>query len=328
MGLPLRKIADVVGCVGVMLLMVGALLSCSSAPTAGSTGGGKREAGPVKSGPVYVLPELTGGVAGWCITIHPGLGCPVEFFYKNAIVAENWVAVSHPMHFEGFALVQRRVTAVAVNGSRIATRADASLPDGLREVSIAIPGWPGPKATIPALFPGRKPKEVPRVLPRFRALGDVPKQPMMPSVEAGWPIALTARGRSWRPSESEPWGICQLSVSRESTKLTSGAGFVVTAMPRIKHTLGEPFLSCVSRSFTVDGWPVVGSVLINARHPDRRPGDLPYAKPLAPNLLDALGSNGPMVARRVRGAWLVVSGGEGEAQRRMLLEHLYATVHL
>ncbi len=307
-----RKLTCAAGGVSVMLVLAGALLSCSSA----SVGRGKDATGLVSAGQVYVLPILTGGVAGWCITAQPGAGCPVAYFYKHAIVAENWRAQNHPMRLEGFALTRSGVTAVVVDGSRpIAPRAGGSLPNGLREVRVEINGWPGPKVTVPALLPGRKPKEVPRALPRFVALNRA-GHPIVPTSEAGSRIAEAARGRQWTPREPEPRGICHLGVTPGPEKLIEKAGFVVTEVPRINHVLGAPFLSCISKSFVVDGRPVVGAVLIDARHPGQRPSSLPEAKQVGAGVFEALGASGWMVARRIpNGGWLVASDGKDRAQR-------------
>jgi hypothetical protein len=317
-----RKLTSAVGA-GVLLLLVGALLLWSSA----GVGQGKDATAVAVAGKVYVLPIVTGGVAGWCITTHPGEGCPVAFVYKHAIFAENWIAQTHPMRIEGFALTQSGVTSVVVDGGRpLATRVDASLPEHLREVKVEIHGWPGPKVTVPALFPGRKPKEVPRALPRFIALNHAGR-PIVPGRGVGSRVALAAPGRRWTRREPEPQGVCHLGLTRGPEKVIERAGFVVTAVPQIKQVLGAPLLSCINTSLTVDGWPVVAAVLIDARHPGQQPSSLPEAKPLGAGVFEALGASGWMAARRIpTGGWLVVSGGKDRAQRVAVLGQLRAEV--
>jgi hypothetical protein len=320
-----RKLACAAGGISIMGLLVGALLSCSSA----SVARGKDTDGLVAAGHVYVLPVLTGGVAGWCITTQPGAACPVTFVYNHAIVAENWVAQDHPMRFEGFALTRSDVASVVVDGSRpIATRADASLPSGLREVRVEMQGWPGPKMMVPALLPGRKPKEAPRALPRFIAL-DRAGRSIGPRRGLGSAVVVAAQGRRWTPPEAEPRGICHLDVTPGSEKLVERGGFVATRVPPITQALGEPLLSCISNSFTVDGSAVIGAVLIDAHRPGQRPSTLPEAKPLGAGVFEALGASGWMAARRIpTGGWLVVSGGKDRAQRVAVLRHLRAEVEM
>lgn len=318
-----RKLTSAVGGAGVVLLLAGALLSSSSA----GVGQGKDATAVAVGGKVYVLPILTGGVAGWCITTHPGEGCPVAFVYNHAIVAENWIAQTQPMRIEGFALTQSVVTSVVVDGGRpLATRADASLPDHLRDVRVEIHDWPGPKVTVPALFPGRKPKEVPRDLPRFIGLNRAGR-PIVPGRGVGSRIALTVPGRRWSRREQEPQGICHLGLTPGPEKLIKNAGFVVTAVPRIHPVLGAPLLSCINISLTVDEQSVVAAVLIDARHPGQGPNRLPMAKPLGAGVFEALGASGWMAARRIpNGGWLVVSGGKDPAQRVAVLGQLRADV--
>ncbi len=136
-------------------------------------------------------------------------------------------------------------------------------------------------------------------------------------------------GRSWSPPAPEPAGACELRAA-QLHGLVTNAGFVVTRAKPVNGVIGRPFLSCASASYSLEGWPMVGCVLLDARQPGTRPDSLPGVRAVtgSTDVFDALGSNGPMVARRVPGAWLVVSGGEGEAQRRTLLERLRAKVNL
>jgi hypothetical protein len=277
---------------------------------------------------VRLLPILRGGAAGWCIAVNPGGGCPISRLKRGPIVVEFWVGEGAQNHAEGFALTTSAVTRVTVSGGRpIATRRAPGLPQGLRAVAVKVRGAWAPEVETPSLF-GRPPHLAPKGLPRFTPLDRTGKL-LTQRNEEGPLVESELAGRSWSPPAPEPAGACGLRAGRLHGLVTN-AGFVVTRARPVDSFFGRPFLACASASYSLDGWPMVGSVLLDARQPGIRPGWLPGMRPVAGPLgiFDALGSNGPMVARRVRGAWLVVSGGKGETQRRTLLEHLRATVNL
>jgi hypothetical protein len=276
---------------------------------------------------VRFVPVLTGGVAGWCITGAAGAGCPISRLMRGPIVAEFWIAEGARNRAEGFAVTTSEAAAVSVAGSRsITTRREPTLPLGLRAVAVKIQGAWAPEVETPSLF-GRPPHRAPEGLPRFTSL-DRAGKPLVQNREEGPFVTHEVAGRSWSRPAAEPAGACGLR-SVPLRGLVANAGFVVTHATPSNGLLGRPFLSCVSTSYSLKGWPLVGSVLVDANRPGARPGLLPGMHPVVgyPRMFDALGSNGPMVARRVSGGWLVVSGGEGEAQRRTLLEHLHSTVH-
>jgi hypothetical protein len=293
---------------------------------------------------VMLMPILRGGATGWCITVIPGGGCPIFRLKRGPIVAEFWIGGTgvKPIvtentipenteptdRAEGFALTTSAVAAVAVSGSRpIATRSEQGLPQGLRAVAVKVHGAWAPEVETPSLF-GRPPHKAPKGLPRFTPLDGAGK-PLAQNNEEGPFVEPELAGRSWSPPAPEPAGACGLRDA-QLHGLVTNAGFVVTRAEPVSGLFGRPFLSCASASYSLKGWPLVGSVLLDARQPGTQPGSLPGMRAVtgSTGVFDALGSNGPMVARRVPGAWLVVSGGEGEAQRRTLLEHLRVSIHL
>lgn len=277
---------------------------------------------------VLLLPVLRGGTAGWCITVAAGGGCPVLRLMRGTVVAEQWTAEGASKRAEGFALTTNDVAAVAVDGSRtIATRHEPGLPQGLRAVVVTVRGAWAPEVKVPSLF-GRHPHEQPEHLPSFTPF-DRAGMPLAQNYEAGAFVEREVSGRNWSRPATEPAGVCELRVTHMHG-LVANAGFVATHAERMEGLIGRPFFSCASTSYTLEGWPLVASVLVDAHRPGSIPAYLPAMRHIAGSLglFDALGSNGPMVARRVPGAWLVVSGGEGEAQRRTLLRHLLPTVHL
>ncbi len=277
---------------------------------------------------VLLLPVLRGGAAGWCITVVAGGGCPISRLKHGPIVAEFWIVEGAKNHAKGFALTTSAVTAVTVDGSRpVATRHEPGLPQGMRATVVAIHGAWAPEVKVPSLF-GRSPHEALARLPRFTPLDGAGK-PLAQKNEEGPLVEHELAGRSWRPPAPEPTGACELRTVRLQGLVTN-AGFVVMRAKAVNGLIGRPFLSCASTSYSLGGWPMVGSVLVDARRPGSRPGSLPGMRAVvgSTGVFDALGSNGPMMARRIPGAWLVVSGGDGEAQRRTLIDHLRATVHL
>jgi hypothetical protein len=260
---------------------------------------------------VQLLPELTGGVAGWCITDAPGMGCPVSETFRGPIVAESWLGYGPPVRTEGFALTTGDVAAVSVEGGpAIPTRGAPELPGGLREVVVRAPG------------------RIVGAFPHFTAL-DAAGRTLMGAGKAGVPTSVTSPGKPWARPQREPRGICELKSTRLGG-LVATAGFVVSRAVPFTGVGGRSFLSCASNSYTFDGWPLVGSVLVDGARPTAPPAALPGMKsiPHSRGLFDAVGANGTMVARRIPGAWLVVSGGRAEQQRLAVVAHLRATLHL
>jgi hypothetical protein len=277
---------------------------------------------------VMMLPFLRGGMAGWCITMAAGGGCPVSVLKSGPIVAEWWLSPSGSKRAEGFALTKEDVAGVLVGDSRrIDTLRARSLPQDWRAVVVKIRGRWAPEVLTPSLF-GRPPHKAPVRLPRFipvNAAGEVVKG----SNEHNSLAYATVAGKSWRRPSIPPGGPCELRSS-DLVGLTAQAGFVISRATSVNDLIGDSFLSCASTTYSFDGWPLVSSVLMNARHPGVLPGRLPRMRMIIgfPGTFEALGSNGPMVARRISQAWLVVSGGRGLQQRLMVLQHLRASVHL
>lgn len=293
---------------------------------------------------VLLLPVLRGGAVGWCITVAAEGGCPISRLKRGPIVAEQWFggAGARPIvtenskaegvevtnRAEGFALTTSDVAAVAVSGSNtIATRSEPGLPQGLRAVTVKIQGAWAREVKVPSLF-GRPPHEAPAGLPRFTPL-DRTGKPLTQKSEPGALAIHEVAGRNWSRPASAPVGPCELHSS-PLRGLVANAGFVVTRAKPVNGLIGRPFLACVSTSYSFENWPMVASLLVDARQPGTLPGALPDMRPVtgSPGLFEALGSNGPMVARHVPSAWLVVSGGEGQRQRLAVLRHLHATVRL
>jgi hypothetical protein len=278
---------------------------------------------------VLMLPILRGGAAGWCVTEAAGAGCQISRLKHGPIVGEFWIAEPTKERAQGYALTMPNVAAVTVNGSRsIETLREPGLPEGWRAVAVKIEGEWAPKVKMPGLL-GNPPYEAPARLPMFTPL-DIAGNSLAQNNEEGPFLEQEVAGRHWSRPATEPTGACELHSTRLQGLVTN-AGFVVARAEPVNGLLGRPFLSCASNSYTLEGWPLVGSVLIDATRPGAAPPLLPAMKAIRGHrgAFSALGSNGPMVARHgAGGAWLVVSGGENKAQRLMLLKHLHATVHV
>ena len=271
---------------------------------------------------VVLAPQVLGGEGGWCMA-RPraafGLGACEDSPGVGPILAERWDSMGSGSGSgiaaitEGVAVTTSVVTSVSVKpGSRIPTRLEAALPGGVRTVSVALRG-----NTVE--FALAKPRFTP-----FSSDGRAIPQTGKPAV-----LSFKAPVRVWVAPEPESTGLCKIVPSAVDGLRVLG-GRVVTDWMSADGVPGEPFLSCISVRYGVRGSSLLASVLLDATHPGAVPGSLPAMKPVAGRrgVFDALGSNGPMVARRVPGAWLVVSNGEGETQRLILLEHVNAQIRL
>ncbi len=100
---------------------------------------------------------------------------------------------------------------------------------------------------------------------------------------------------------------------------------MVTELRAYTGLIGEAFMTCAKTEYLLNNWPISASVLMDAARPGRAPASLPAMRAVAGHggTFNAPGEEGPQVARRVRGAWLVVSNGEDQNQRLTLLAHLH-----
>jgi hypothetical protein len=281
-----------------------------------------------------MVPQVTGGVGGWCVTIAPDSGCALRGASSWPILAEGWSDGGPPMRAEGFALTKATVAAVrrGDGGRPIPTYAESALPEHLRAAFVELRGGP-------PLLCGRGLKKVmcmhlpPGSAQRFTPLtSDGTRMPelrrsLSARVSAGYALSFEVPGREWKNPSTPPPGVCELGVSR-LLGLVASAGFVATRVSPHRGLPGRPLVSCASDSYPYQGWPLVASVLLNAADPGSRPPSLPDMRPLAGHsgVYEAEGSDGHMLARRVPGAWLIVARGRDNAQLLRVLRHLDATV--
>ncbi len=272
---------------------------------------------------VLLLPTITGGEGGWCVTLRSG-ECPTagSRAVRAPIVIEHWSGHSPPPVNEGFVLTTNEVAAVSIDGATaIPTHAESVLPDHLRAAVVELEGGAvrhvrGSHLTLP-----------PRP-PRFTPL-DSNGNPIPQTPEAGVPLMFVVPGRGWTRQANAPQGVCEMQ-SEHLGGLVFQGGFVASQVEPHIGLLGRPFVSCVSESYLFEGWPLVASVLLDAAHPGSTVAGLPGMKPLLghPGFFQGPVAEGEAVARRIPGAWLVVARGRGNAQRLRVLKHLHATIHL
>ena len=170
---------------------------------------------------VYMLPELRGGVAGWCITDRPGKGCPVLQISQAGVVAENWSSEQRlrhdsPVRTQGFVLTSPDVTSVSIDGEGpVATHRERELPDDLRAVSVGVEGLPSKtlKEPLLRLFPRRpiptiKLSSSPKIVPLGRH-----GQPVIRLGQAPVPAFVEEPGRSWVNRNLNSWAFAQFKPS-------------------------------------------------------------------------------------------------------------------
>jgi hypothetical protein len=271
-----------------------------------------------------VLPSVTGGTGGWCVTTSPD-ECP-SFMgrFHDPVVAEFWSSSGSsgsPPVTEGFVLTTSAVAAIAVSGGHpIPLRADPWGQEGMRSVTLSITG--GPVHSVDGIDLPAGP------LPRQVELLDAAGHRIAAAAHTNPGLLWEEPGRGWSRPADPPRGSCRITESTGSTALFEG-GFVLSRAIPHSGPFGHPFLSCASASYRLGGWQLVASVLLDGGHPGTRPAALPGMSPLRghPGVYRALAAEGEMLGRRSGDAWLVVARGEGDNQRLELLEGLSAHVN-
>jgi hypothetical protein len=275
----------------------------------------------VRDREVLLVPPIQAGIGGWCMTYvgagmwgWPGRGCLKPEGKIGPIFTESWSGGSPPPVRTGVALVRSNVAAVSIDGeSSIPTRAEPSLPAGLRSVFIEIHNSSRGGARFPTFAAQDR-------------HGTLIRQAEM----AGPPLAFQMRAvRLWQEPAEIPNGVCGIHTA-PFRPLIAQSGAVVAQLRSGKGIIGRPFLSCASTQYLLGEVFLKAAVLLDAKHPGTTPGPLPKMRKLAghPGVFEALGSEGEMLARRVPGAWLVVAKGASVKQRLSVLEHISATLQL
>jgi hypothetical protein len=276
----------------------------------------------VRHNEVLLLPPVTGGLGGWCMTIVSG-ECPTADSrpFHDPVVAESWGEQGPPAVRRGVILTTSGVAAVSIGGRAVvATNTESVLPDHLRAAVVEVGG--GPVRKIYGFT-------VSSSSLHFTPLS-ANDSPLPRSAEPRPALEFEVPNRSWERPSSAPRSICSLSESSALAGLVVQGGSVMTKVSPHKARLGRELVSCISTSYLLNNWPIVAAVLVDAARPGIAPGALPAMQPVAthPGIFQGPGVAGQTIARRIARAWLVVGGGKGLQQRLSLLEHLRANVDI
>jgi hypothetical protein len=222
-------------------------------------------------------------------------------------------------------------------GQNISTSVKPTLPNGLRGAAIAIYGLRGHgpppiRPRCPAVVAldesGRAIKHYSdrTSIPLERTLGDTQLWDAAPE-PAFESCAVRIRDLSiaCHLPTTPPPGICEFTILRLPAQTGALRGAVVTRIIGYQNIVGHSLLSCVDITFSFKGESAFESaILLDAAKPGSDPPALPGMQPLAGHhgVFVTLGENGEIVARRIRGAWLVVEE-DGYGGRRVPLELLY-----
>jgi hypothetical protein len=277
---------------------------------------------------VSLVPTLDAGQAGWCMQMvtrnvigsltRSSRTCSAPPTSTGPIFAEACEGGGR----EGaivFVLTQNDVASVSIaGGRRIPTTTNSTLPEGLRAVSLQAPEYK-PKPVF---------RQCPAVIP-FDASGKV----IAKRGKRGIPLAVRLPRETWEHPERPSRGVCEFTATQLRLGTVAWDGAVATRITTVPRLLGRALLSCAQTVYIHSGGHYVSSaVLLDASHPGMPPPPLPGMKTLAghPGVFEAQSSEGRMVARRIPGAWLVVTEEtpSGLAVPVELLEHLRATIHL
>jgi hypothetical protein len=316
-----------VGVTGVLACMVAAS-SCSGGVQASTSAQqhGAYVSRPAPDSHVLLVPDLSGGTAGWCMAMitrtatEGSSACGDPPTSTGPVFAEDCTASE--ARTDVYALTTSEVAAVSVaGGAPIATAANSTLPNGLRAAAVELVGNKGqsqPGVALPC----------PRVTPL-----DANGRPIRRQGERGMPLVLRLPRRHWRRPAHPSRGACQLTATHLPRETVAYRGDVATRIRSFPRLLGRALLSCVDIVYVYrEEHHLTSAVLLDASHPGATPPPLPGMKPLAghPGIFEAPSSEGEVAVRRIPGAWLVVEENDHIGLRVPveLLEHLRATIHL
>jgi len=311
----------------VMCVLVGNACSGSADAPGGSVPRGNVVEG---KDAVVLLPIFDGGEGGWCLmpvaaagtNVCPSFHLPREFGpFDGPIITELWNSSVVSGRYDDTALVLTAsdVAAVTFRGSApIKTHADR-LPDHLRAALVEIHGR---KRIVNGIA-------FPAPLPRTRLIPiSFGGKPMRDMRSPGPPLEFSVPSESWGGSRSVQ-GVCALRVEGGSPGLIYQGGSVMTVIGAHRDVRGQEFVDCIRRSYVQGGWPLEANILLSAARPGSTPPVLPLMRRLSRGSgiwIFGTGKEGRQVARRVRGGWLVVSGGRNLQQRLSMLSYLRAEV--
>jgi hypothetical protein len=275
-------------------------------------------------GQVSLEPVLDAGEAGWCMqtvtrivtgnSIRSSRVCPAATATTGPVFAETCADGREEGAFV-FLLTQPDVASISIaGGARIPTAANATLPDGLRAAALQAPEYP---------FQLRFSTHCPEVTPFDAAGAAIPTQSL-----AGVPLGARLPRATWAHPQRPPRGVCRLGATRLRLGTVAWEGAVASAIRPIHRLLGHALVSCADTVYIHRvGEYVTAAVLLNASRPGNAPPALPDTTPLAghPGIFQAASSEGPVLARRIPGAWVLTTTEETGGDPGMPLEILKRT---
>jgi hypothetical protein len=263
---------------------------------------------------ILLVPPVQAGGAGWCLVTLSDAeqhgGC-AGVRARYPIIAQTLHTNSSPAEAGGDLLTEPQVAAVSVGGSApLATQAESVLPSGLRVLKWRIADE---RPTSPG-FP-------PTITPLAADGTAIPQ-----SARRGRPLIVFLPTENLSGALTPRHGACAIEATRLPALSVKGSS-VIRKVTAYQGLIGDAFMECASTEYVVRQSPILASVLIDAAHPGAEPSALPAMRPLAGHagIFEAPGQEGPQVARRIRGGWLIVSKGAGDSQRLLLLDNLRAT---
>lgn len=271
----------------------------------------------VRDVPVLFIPNIESGEVGWCVSEPNGYSCP-DGPTRTPIIAESWNRSYPPPVAEGYVVTTSQVVAVSIEGRRMPTRRESTLPYGLRGIMVEIRGLRGESESTFT----KKARRV-RIIP-YNARGKRIAERPTNSVPFKLPTESVV------DAEHPRNGACRIEVARPLAGLAVEEANTVVKVKPYKSLISGTLASCANTRYRLSGQRLVAAIMLDASHPGSQPENLRTMRLLAghTDVFQTPGIEGEMVAKRIPGAWLFV-GGRGELQQRLiLLEHLRARVHL
>jgi hypothetical protein len=288
---------------------------------------------------VVLLPSDNAGVGGWCLTAIGGNEAGQGYCTTNGLPAFGGPIVAEESQPHVFVvgrgaparvvivLTTSQVAEVSFEGyGRVATHADALLPDDMRGAVLELRGRTDEART------GESALRVGRMLHNIKIIAwNKDGSPIARTVVSAPALTFDVPSRHWSRGQPAPRGVCSISMDGLDKASSFQEGTVMTAVRPRRNVRGREFVNCARVDYLFAGkWFVGAAVLLDAAHPGATPAPLPGIRPLPGHsgIFLAAGAGGKELARRIPDAWLLVTQGEDLAQRLALLEHLRATVHL
>jgi hypothetical protein len=297
--------------------------------------------GPVPSSGyrVELAPDLmAGAAASWCTTFEFLADTKAASFGSSGCVGRDG-PVAAPGgasglgpgdHWVLYAVLTPEVAAVRISGTPrlLIPVTGPGLPYGWK-VAVAIARstrsfvLPGPNGTHQRLYP-----------PPTMTFLDARRRQIR---VASHPSVTRLPVRSIDPSRP-PRGSCTIRSRSLPGLRAISESTLRTSAPQAVETAEPGYLSCASVELRYHRLPVIGAILLDARHPGRRPPPLPGTHPLRgdPDTYVGPGAEevgfmrfgfdetAALIAKRIGNAWLVVQGPHSLNERQAILASLTA----